>query len=230
MLKSNKHVFWEALLVTVLIFSLGILIGFSVEKSRINVVETYYAQSEVSLADIMVLQKLSDLEKYSCKGLIDANIDFTDKIYNEAIILEDYENANLMNEDLKLSHKKYDLLRTFVWANTLKIFEKCSEEFTPVIYLYEYNTEDLDKKATQKVWSRILYDLKQAEQDKIILLPIAVDNNLSSIDAMVSNFNIEKFPCVVIGNEKVVYELTTAEEIQSIINNENNKQEAIRLN
>jgi hypothetical protein len=229
MLKSKKHVFWEALFVTILIFALGILIGVSVEKNRINIVETYYAQSEVSLVDIMVMQRLSDLENYNCKDLIDANIDFADKIYNEALILEQYEESNLLNEDLKLSHKKYDLLRTFVWANSLKIFEKCSKDFTPIVYLYEYDTEDLEKKATQKVWSRILYDLKQEEQDKIILLPIAVDNNLSSVDVLVSQFKIERFPCIIIGNEKVLYDLTTMEEIKNSING-NNQKEIIKLN
>jgi hypothetical protein len=219
MLKSKKHVFWEALLVTILIFSIGILVGVGFEKNRTNIIERYYEQSEVSLVDVMVLQKLSDLENYDCHSLINANIEFADKIYSEAIVLENYEEANKLTDDLVMSHKKYDLLRTFVWANSLKIFEKCSKDFTPIVYLYEYNTEDLNKKAEQKVWSRILYDLKQEEQDKIILLPIAADNNLSSVDALISQFNIEKFPCVIVGNEKVFYNLTSTEEIKAYINN-----------
>jgi hypothetical protein len=221
MLKSKKHVFWEALLVTILIFSIGILVGVGFEKNRTNIIERYYEQSEVSLVDVMVLQKLSDLENYDCHSLINANIEFADKIYSEAIVLENYEEANKLTDDLVMSHKKYDLLRTFVWANSLKIFEKCSKDFTPIVYLYEYNTEDLNKKAEQKVWSRILYDLKQEEQDKIILLPIAADNNLSSVDALISQFSIEKFPCVIVGNEKVFYNLTSAEEIKAYINNYN---------
>ena len=74
------------------------------------------------------------------------------------------------------------------------------------------------KKAEQKVWSRILLDLKREEQDKIILLPIAVDNNLSSVDALVSQFKIEKFPCIIIGDEKILYELTTTDDIKSYMN------------
>ncbi|MBU4069889.1 MAG: hypothetical protein KJ646_02815 [Nanoarchaeota archaeon] len=218
MLKSKKHVFWEALFVTVIVFITGLLIGISFEKHQSDIIENYYAQSEVSLVDIMVLQKLSDIEGYDCDVLINANMEFADKIYFEALLLQEYESASRIVDDLVLSHKKYDLLRTFVWANALKIFEKCSEDFTPVIYLYEQNTEDLAKKATQKVWSRILEDLKYKKGNEIILLPIAADNNLSSVNAFVNQFEIKSLPCVVVGKDVILYELTSEEAIESYLN------------
>ena len=51
------------------------------------------------------------------------------------------------------------------------------------IYLYEYETEDLIKKATNRVWSKILFDLKQEMKDKIILIPIAADSDLTSLNS-----------------------------------------------
>ena len=227
MLKSKKHVFWEALLVTIIIFTIGLLIGITIEKERLDIIENYYAKSEVSLVDIMVLQKLSDTKNYDCKNLIDANIEFTNKIYEEAIILEDYENANRITEGITFSHQKYDLLRTFIWANMIKIFETCPKETFPIVYLYEYNTEDLEKKAKQKVWSRILYDTKMEYQNKILLLPIAADTNLSSVNAMTSQFKIKQFPCVIVGNEKIIYELESKDKIKNYIEE---KENIIKLN
>lgn len=218
MLKSKKHVFWEALFVTVIVFIAGLLIGISFEKHQSDIIENYYAQSEVSLVDIMVLQKLSDIEGYDCDVLINANMNFADKIYAEALLLQEYESASRIVDDLDLSHKKYDLLRTFVWANTLKIFEKCPGGSTPIIYLYEQNTEDLAKKATQTVWSRILEDLKYKKGSEIILLPIATDNNLSSVSAFVNQFEIKTLPCVVVGKDVILYELTSEEAIESYLN------------
>jgi len=214
MLKSKKHVFWEALFVTILVFFSGIFIGLSFEKNRLDVIDKYYSESEVSFLDILTLQKMQELNASNCDAIINAQIKFADKIYNEAIILEDYEDANKINDNLKISHKKYDLLRTYLWINSLKTFENCPKKFVPIAYLYSYNTEEIDKKATQKTLSRVLYDLKQKYGDKILLLPIAMDNNLTSVELMTEQLGIKSFPCIIIGNKTILYNLTSISKIE----------------
>lgn len=217
MLKSRKHVFWEALLVTIVIFVGGLLLGITFENQRTGIVESYYAESEVSLIDAIVLRDLTDSSIANCEVLISANIDFANKIYEEALILQKYEDSNRITDDLRTTHKKYDLLRNFVWINSLKISEKCEEDFTPVVYLYDYETEDLEKRAMQNVWSRILEDLKEEKGDKIILLPIAGNNNISSVDAMITQFEVERLPCVLLGNSTKLYEISSVDEIVNFI-------------
>jgi len=217
MLKSKKHVFWEALLLTIVIFIFGLLLGIAYENSRLDEINEYYAISEISLMDIFVLGNNIDVGNISCQGLVDANINFANRIYEEARILEQYEAAGRLSDDLKLAHKKYDLMRTFLWANSLKTFEKCGDRFDIVVYLYEYETRDLAKKATQSVWSKILFDLKQERGDGIILIPIAVDTNLVSLDSLVGNFEIKQFPAVIINNEYVVEELSTVAELEKYL-------------
>jgi hypothetical protein len=217
MLKSKKHVFWEALLITTLIFILGIFIGMSFEKRNINIIESYYAQSEVSMMDMFVFQDLVETGNYNCEEMIKTTIDFADRVYKEALLLEPYEKSNILTENIILSHKKYDLLRTFIWINSIKISEKCQNDFTLIIYLYEYNTEDIAKIATQKVWSRILSDAKEKYGSEIILLPIAADNNLSSIDMVVNKFHIEKFPSIIINEKIVLNDLNSLNDLEDYI-------------
>ena len=218
MLKSKKHVFWEALLITIAIFILGLLIGISIEKSRLNTIEDYYSQSEVSLLDILALQGFLDSEEVSCDVLISENLNFADKIYAEARLLEEYESSNQLTESLKISHKKYDLLRTFVWQNLIQLENKCPGEVNTIVYLYEYESEDLEQKAKQTVWSNVLYDLKLDLAENVILLPIAADMNLSSINILVKELDIEKLPAVVVNNQNVLYEITSVEEIEEYLN------------
>ena len=220
MLKSKKHVFWEALVMTCVIFIFGLLVGLWVEESRFNSVEDYYARSEISVADMIVLQELSKIKEYDCDALIKANINFANKIYQEAVLLEEYESASRITGNLILSHTKYDLLRAFVWSNTLDIFNKCEKKFVPVVYLYEYNTDDLEQKAKQRVWSNILYDVKQKYADKIILLPIAVNMNLTSVDVLIEYFDIQSYPSVVIGDKTILYDLETVEKVEKYIEEE----------
>jgi len=99
MLKNQKRVFWEALLVTFVVFIFGILLGISYESIRVSDINDYYAKSEISLMDILAFNNLVDLENARCKDLIDSNIEFADRIYEEAILLEDLENLGKVTDD-----------------------------------------------------------------------------------------------------------------------------------
>ena len=113
MLKSRKHVFWEALLLTVVVFFLGLLIGVAFEGGRLSEINEYYAVSEISLMDILALNDIMTLDTLGCDSLISSNLEFADRIYEEARQLEKFDTAGKITDSLKTAHKKYDLIRTF---------------------------------------------------------------------------------------------------------------------
>jgi len=217
MLGNKKNVFWEALLVAVLVFSIGLLFGMFFESSLVEKMNTYYADSEISLIDMLAIGDAIHLESMSCSEAIDANIKFADKIYNEGLILEDYESSNQIDDEIKLIHKKYDVLRTLLWLNLMRLEDNCGEDFSTVVYLYEYGTEDLDKRASQDVWSKILGDLKEKRGNEMILLPISGNGDLVSLNSLISQFNISEFPVVIINNEHVIQDLTSVEDLESYL-------------
>ena len=218
MLGNQKNVFWEALFLTVVIFIFGLLLGVAFEGRRLDKINEYYAKSEISLMDVLALNSLVDLGDSDCKELIFFNIQFADRVYEEAFLLEKYDGSGKIISNLKLAHKKYDLLRTFLWINSLKIIEKCEEDFSFVVYLYEYESEDLVTKATQNVWSNILFDLKKEKGDEIILIPIAVNSNLTSLNSLIEKFEISKFPVVILNNNYVLGELSSVKDIKKYLN------------
>lgn len=223
-MKSNnsKNVFWEALLITIFVFIVGFSIGTYFEKARIDTLNDFYSVSEINLVDGLALMNLVsefNLDE-SCDSLKKVNLNFADKIYHEARLLEQYEEAEKIGGSLKVLHRKYDLLRTFVWMNSFEVLESCKnseEDFSVVVYLYEYNTDDLAKLATQKVWSRILGELKNLRQDEIVLIPVAVDNDLDSLNLLLSQFKIEKYPAVIINNKIVLTELKSVKELEDLL-------------
>ncbi|MCK5624406.1 hypothetical protein KAI04_01025 [Candidatus Pacearchaeota archaeon] len=212
-LQNKKRVFWEALILTLIIFILGMLIGAGFERGKLDEVEQYYTRSEILFMDILALNERIDSNEV-CEVLMDSNLKLADNIYAEAFTLEKYEEAGKITEGLKLAHRKYDMLRTYLWINTIDISEKCKGEFNSVVYLYEYDPEDLVIKATQNVWSKVLFDLKQEQGNEIILIPIAVNSNLVSLDALLKDFEISKYPAVIIDQEHVVEEVTSVEDLK----------------
>lgn len=216
MLGNQKNVFWEALLLAGVIFVFGLLIGIAYENSKADEINEYYINSEISLMDIVAMNNLVELGNSDCGALINANLDFADRIYIEALLLEEYESAGKITEGMKLIHKKYDLMRTFLWINSMKISDKCGDNFSVVVYLYEYETEDLNKKAIQNVWSKILMELKHQEGENLILIPIAVDNNLIALQSLVGDYKLFSFPVVIINNQ-VVSSLSSVEDLKSYL-------------
>ena len=82
MLSDKKHVFWQAFFLTTLFFFLGLIIGVYVEQMRTDSINSEFYQSETSLYDALALGKLSDSSSFSCRELVEANVNFADKIYN----------------------------------------------------------------------------------------------------------------------------------------------------
>lgn len=194
---------------------MGLLVGVAFEASRVDEINEFYVQSELSLMDVFTMSNLVDVQGLGCDELIESNLVFADRVYEEARTLEKYDEASQLTEGIKLAHTKYDLLRTFLWINTIKIKEKCGEaDFSSVVYLYETEETDLAKKATQAVWSKVLFDLKQEKGNEIILIPIAINNDLVTLNSLISQFEIEESPVVIINEEHVITELSSVEDLR----------------
>jgi len=217
MLGNQKNVFWEALLLTAVVFIFGIFMGIAFESNRLDKINEYYAKSELSLMDIFALNSFANLESTECDELLKSNIGFANKVYEEALLLEEYEASGVITDTIKIAHKKYDLLRTFLWGNTIKTKEKCGNGFSTVVYLYEYEPVDLAQRATQNVWSKILFDLKEKRGDNIILISIATDQEIESLNVLTSRFNVSTYPVVIINEEHVITELTSVEELEKYL-------------
>jgi hypothetical protein len=209
-------VFWQALLVTILIFAVGLVLGIMLENWRAGKVESLYERSEIDLLDVRLQSEIYAQGNFSCETAVKSNIEFADRIFEEAKVLDRYEQASrLRTEDLALWHKKYDLLRTILFMNSLKIKEKCDVEYNNVVYLYSYADPDIDKKVKQNVFSRVLGELKKEKGNDILLIPIAGNNNLTAVDLLLEKYDIkeEDLPVILIDEKIKIRELQTVEQL-----------------
>ncbi len=216
MLKNKKNVFWEALMITVAIFLIGLFIGMLIEVGNSNEINEFYAKSEISLVDANAMSRLSEQSSLDCDSLKENNIGFANRIYKEAKLLEQYESSGKLTEGMKLLHKKYDLLRTLLWIGNQNSLERC-KNYDLIIYLYEYESEEIEKKAKQNVWSKILLETKK-EDKNILLIPIAGDQNITSLNLLVEEYKVEKLPAIIINNDKIIYTLQDKQTIKDLLN------------
>jgi hypothetical protein len=103
-----------------------------------------------------------------------------------------------------------------LWVSASNAQKQCKGNFSIVVYLYERETGDLAKRATQSVWSKVLAELKAKEGSNIILIPIAVDGKISSLQTLIGKYKLNSFPVVII-NDKVIYDIGSVNELEAYL-------------
>lgn len=216
MFQSQKHVFWQALIITIIVFTIGVFAGVILENWRTGQVNSLVTESELNLMDIRLQNQIYSSIKFDCKEAVLENMKFADKTYEEAKILERYEKASVITEDLKFTHKKYDILRSTLLLNSILIREKCNSPYSEVVYFYKYNNPGPDIKAEQSVFSRLLSELKQKKGNSMLLIPIAADNNLSSVNLFLNQYNVseKELPVIVIDGKIKISEIENIQDLE----------------
>ena len=209
-------VFFQALLLTITVFVVGLYLGVSLEENRMSKINAYYIDSEVSLIDLITTDSLIENTDISCDILESSNVDLLNKVYEEALILDEYQVSGRLTQNVKEFHKKYDVLRTYLWANSIKIKERCGENFNTVVYLYNNSVEDLSIRAEQNIWSKVLLEVKNENKD-LVLIPIDINSNLISLNSMIKDYKIERYPTVIVNEEKVFSEIVDREELNKFL-------------
>jgi len=215
MFKSQKNAFWEALLITILIFGLGVFFGVILENWRVGKIDLLVQKAELSLLDLQVQDKLYTEQSYDCDTANEEIMRFADKIFEEAKLLEKYEISMRLTEDIRIQHTKYDLLRALLLINSINVRETCNSTYHEVVYFYLYNKEDIDLKSKQSVFSRLLTEVKEQKGNDVLLIPIAADNDLSSVNLIMKKYSIEldDVPVIIIDGKFRIYEIQNLEDV-----------------
>lgn len=218
---NNKHAFWQALILTIIVFAIGIMVGVIFEGQRASNLKGVLENSEVGLLDEQMRVEAVKNLGIGCDVSLNNTFDFADRIYNEALALENDDAATKFTDELKVIHRRYDLLRTLLWMQSVELKNNCSEEFHTLVYLYSYNSQDSNTDALQISFSRVLKDLKDKYPDKVLLIPIAADMNLSSVDLVLKERGITKLPVVIVDEKKMISDLVDFGDLERTVFSKN---------
>jgi hypothetical protein len=217
---SQKYNFLYALIITFLIFNVGIFMGYKLETSRVDKINDWTLEAELSILDQKVQSDALDLLNLDCDLMIEKNIEFADSIFEDASKIQNYEDANKMHDEIKTLHKKYDLLRSLFWMNSLKIQERCGSSYHNVVYFYDYDEPTLDQKSKQRFFANLLTEVKINHGDNVMLIPIAGDNGLASVDLLLNKYEISEsdLPVILIDEKIKLSDVSSLNEIESYLN------------
>jgi hypothetical protein len=217
MLHNQKYIFLYALLLTIVVFNLGIFMGYMLESSRVVQINEMYLNAEIELLDQITQKEALQTLELDCDLLVKENIKFGDRIFQEALQIQKYEEANRINSEIVFQHKRFDLLRALFWVNSITIKQKCNSQYHNIVYLYKYNEPTLEQESKQKFFSNLLQELKNKNGDKIMLIPIAADNDLPSVNLLVKKYGITDLPVVLIDEKTKLTDINSMEDIEKYL-------------
>ena len=131
--------------------------------------------------------------------------------------MEKFEELNQITDELLREKKRYSLLKTELWLNTLLLKKKCDASFDTIAYLYAGDPTNSRIVAEQKIISNVLKDLKKEKGNLLVLLPVAGDLGLNAVELQKRVHNVTRLPVIIINEEIVLEGFNSIDEIKKYL-------------
>lgn len=212
------NTYMRAGVITLLVFLSGIMFGIWIDNYRLSAIRQTLSEVDINWNDARMLSIYFErIGIDSCDIALQSNLDYNEKIYKEGIEIERSVEANIFTPELEQELRRYVLLQLQFWFNSIELKEKCGFDYNTVVHLYKQEDLTQVEKAENKAQSTILLDLKEKCGNKIMLIPLTADLQLTSIDSIINQYNIAKFPAIIIDEEIIFQGLTSLSQLEEVV-------------
>ncbi len=216
---ANKmSIYSKPFVLTVFIFLIGIMMGIWVDNARTSGIKNMMGESEILWEDTRLLNMyITSIGQEDCEAAFEENLAYNNRIYGYGKEIEAKMEASTFAPEIEQEWRKYILLQFQFWLNSIELKEKCNFDYSNVVYFFRRDGVSNGEEIDNRLQSTILLDLKEKCGRGMMLIPLTTDENLETIDLAVRNFNITKFPAVVIDEEHVFQGLASTEELEMYV-------------
>ncbi len=207
----------RALAFAVITFLAGIGIGMLIEEQRMREIRETMLELEALYNDARLLAKLlgEEFNASFCDEMLKWNLEYNARIYEFGVRLDEYEKANRFTPELEGQKTLYNLLQFQFLLNSIELKRKCNFTYKNVVHLYRRRGISLKEEVDTKTMASILWDLKMRCGNKIMLIPLQADANLTSINAFLEKYQIRTYPATII-DDKAIEGLVSLSELIEI--------------
>lgn len=213
-----KRVYIQAGILSIFIFLIGIMIGMWVDGMRISGIRNSLSEADINSYDSRLLNAyFQRLGTEYCGVALEQNLAYNDRIYDEGREIEKKINSNIFTPEIEQEWRRYVLLQTQFWLNSMELKEKCGFDYHTVVHLSRQKESPVSEQIDNKAQSSVLLDLKETCGNRIMLIPITADSDLVVVDSITKQFNISRYPAVVVDESLVLQGTVPLEELRSIV-------------
>jgi hypothetical protein len=214
----QADVLWKAAILTAIVFIAGLGVGVFLDDQRVaqtraQLTDVDLQWNDARLASLYYLQHAT-FDAYFCKSAIDANLAFNDRIYQQGLQLERFEQVNRFAPELLQEKKRYAMLQLQFWLNGLALKKTCNASYSTLVYFYYHYDQNVS--AQQKAQADVLTEMKSKCGANLYLIPLPLDLDISTISLIASQYNINSAPSLLVDEKYVFHGLTGKPMLQQL--------------
>jgi hypothetical protein len=196
---TNTKIFLGALILTVVIFVMGLLLGLVIEGKRVEYVEQAGRLQKLDFESLQLqLLYLSSIdERDGCPAFSSAlsmHIKETEKTRER---LEGYvQEGTAYSEELSLLKREYVISQLNYWILSKRTKGVCETDFVTVLYFYSKDCSDCENQGF------VLDYLKRLFGDRLLIF--ALDREFTyepMIQVLTAAYNVSESPTIVVEDE-----------------------------
>jgi hypothetical protein len=211
-------VLWKAAILTCLVFIVGLGIGIWLDDQRVTQVRSQLTDIDLQWNDArlasLYFQQRAMVDSTFCRNAIDANLAFNDRIYQQGLEIERFEQVNRFTPELLQEKKRYAMLQLQFWFNSLALKQECNATYSTLVYFYDHYDQNVS--AQQKAQAEVLTEMKNRCGANLYLIPLPLDLDISSISMIAAQYNINSAPSLLVDEKYVFHGLTGTPMLQQL--------------
>ncbi len=192
---ERTQILWRSLILTLLIFAVGILLNHLFDFFRISTIESVMITHEIDTEAYRVERFFTETfggEK--CEIMIGRIADLKTEIRKVGEDLSSYSRFSFFRrKDYDYLKRKYFLLELRFLALIQRLNKECGKPYLPIIFFYEIDQDESERQGF------ILEDLSKDYEQELIVLTLDKDyKDEPLVSLLARSFNVTKAPTLII--------------------------------
>ena len=208
--RNLARAFFVSAIIAVLIFSLGLFVGYGLDILRVKDVSTSLKDVELETLNYVTSQEFVEVFGGDNCELLNSRMSLlSPQIFEIGQTLVKFEEKNIFSGDeYKYLKGKYFLLEIRAYVLFTRLKNECSRDYDLILYFYDQHDED------SKRQGEVLDKLVEIDKANVF----SFDRNFEIINFLTDKYEIKESPTIIVNEKKKFEGLTFLGELRESLN------------
>ncbi|MEK6839518.1 MAG: hypothetical protein AABX72_01135 [Nanoarchaeota archaeon] len=206
----GKHIL--ALVITSLIFIIGLFIGLKISDSRLGLLQDFNEQQKADFESLQLQYAYLTTSNSSCLAFKQALEQSVSNLENARVKLENYIQTSSNSESFLTQKRTYMLAEIRYWLLAREAEKACGKDTVNILFFYQ-DDETCDTCSTQ---GYVLTSLKDTFHNNLLIFSLDATSDEPMVTIIKNVYNITSTPSVVV-DEEVLKDFILEDDLYSTI-------------
>ena len=196
----NKKTIISALIISAILFSSGVYVGFLLNREKLSFIETHIDKVNTEMENFQLQFLFFDIlgESATCPLLRSTFKEINEESYDIGTKLDQYASDNELKdvEEYDNLKKEYSRIIVSYWLLSNKLKGACGLDAATIIFFIDKECPECDDQ------SFVLTYLKEKFGDKVLIFTLDGGMKEPSIEVLREYYNVTSYPAIVVNGKR----------------------------